>query len=75
MGDQINPADYSVKLWIDNTDVVNRGRKKCGDYLKAPMVLDYDLWTEMEMLQSRIKINLHWNKLTPTYRYDNTNRS
>ena len=34
-----------------------------GSDLKAHLFLDYDLWRFMNMLQSRIEIDIRWRKL------------
>ena len=64
IGDQVNSASYHVDIWIDNAEVLERGGMEyCGDTGKESMVLDYDLWIVMTILQTEIQINIHWYKV------------
>ena len=57
-------AKYKVTIWIDNAEVLVRwGLKNCGQILKENMVLDYDLWMLMKMLQTKIKSKLYLGKV------------
>jgi hypothetical protein len=64
MGPKMNGSKYTVKLWIDNAETLDRGGgKPFGKSLKDNLVLDFDLWKVMRMLQQRITFNLTWNKV------------
>ena len=58
------PEDYTIKIWIDDADVLERGGSKmCGKSIKERMVLDYDLWMMMKSPQNNIKFKLTWQKV------------
>ena len=64
IGPSVDPANYNVTTWIDNDEVLARGGSKtCGQTIKEQMVLDYNLWMVMTMLQSKIQFQLYWNKV------------
>ena len=53
-----------MQLWIDNAETLARGGgKPIGTSIKDNLVLDFDLWTVMRMLQQKIDFNLTWNKV------------
>ena len=59
MGTRINPADYEIKIWINNTEVLARGGTKvCGNSIKERTVLDYDLWMVMDQLKKTDTISI-----------------
>ena len=64
MGRQYDPSKYQVTIWIDNAEVLARGEgKEYGNTIKSRMVLDYDMWTVMTMLQDKIQFKLKWEKV------------
>ena len=53
-----------VVIWLDNAEVLRRAqRSRRGKKIKDALVLDYDLWAEMEDLQRRLTFNIHWEKV------------
>ena len=49
---------------MDNTEVLRwEPRSTRGGKIKDTLVLDYDLWAEMEDLQRRLIFNIHWEKV------------
>ena len=67
MGRQYDPTKCQVTIWIDNAEVLARGEgKEYGNTIKSRMVLDYDMWTVVAMLQDKIQFKLKWEKLTHT---------
>ena len=51
-------------IWINNAKVLSRGRNPTfKDNIKGHMVLDYDLWRVMKMIQKKITIPLCWEKV------------
>ena len=47
-------ADLKFDIWINTAEFLERGRvKETGDRLNNYMVLDYDLWQVMDMLQNK----------------------
>ena len=75
MGPIETPESYTIKIWIDNTDVLDGGAtKRCGKTLKERMVIDYDLWMVIQSLQNKVKFKLAWHKVdshieTRTYKH------
>ena len=52
MGPDFDYSDMGVDIWIDNAEVLSRGNnKKYKDGIKGHLVLDYDMWSVMNMLQ------------------------
>ena len=61
--DQV-PKQYGVDIWIDNAEVLSRGNNpKFKDSINGHLVLDYDMWRVMNMLQKKIFIPIRWNKV------------
>ena len=53
-----------VVIWLDNAEVLRRAQRSIrGKKIKDALVLDYDLWAEMEDLQRRLTFNIHWEKV------------
>ena len=51
-------------IWINNAEVLSRGRNPTfKDNIKGHMVLDYDLWRVMKMIQQKLTISLRWEKV------------
>ena len=64
LGNTINPAQHHITIWIDNAEVLNRGKiAQCDSNIKAHMVLDYDMWQVMNTLQQKINFQLIWEKV------------
>ena len=64
MGRQYDPSKCQVTIWIDNAEVLARGEgKESGNTIKSRVVLDYDMWTVMAMLQDKIQFKLKWEKV------------
>ena len=64
MGPDVDMKKYTVHLWIDNAETLARGGgKPIGTSMKDNLVLDFDLWTVMRMLQQKIEFNLTWHKV------------
>ena len=56
--------DFQVDLWIDNAEVIRRGRsQKIGEAWSDTLVLDFDMWKVTETIQSQIKFTLSWVKV------------
>jgi hypothetical protein len=56
--------DMDVSIWLDNAEVLRRAQRssRC-EKTKDVLVLDFDLWAEMEALVGRLKFNIHWEKV------------
>ena len=56
--------DMDVSIWLDNAEVLHRAQRssRC-EKTKDVLVLDFDLWAEMEALAGRLKFNIHWEKV------------
>ena len=64
MGPDFDYSEMGVDIWIDNAEVLSRGNNtKYKDGIKDHLVLDYDMWSVMNMLQGKILIPLRWNKV------------
>lgn len=67
-------SGYMVDIWIDNKEVISIGE---GSYLKVYLVIDYDVWRVMNMLQNIINMGIRWRKAnshidTKTYKEGQT---
>ena len=64
MGNDRVSSTYEVDIWIDNAEVLSRGQNTgYKDGIKGHLVLDYDMWSIMNMLQKKIVFTLRWNKV------------
>ena len=53
-----------ITIWLDNTEVISRARRTDkGNVLQDTLVLDVDMWPEMDSLQALIKISIKWEKV------------
>ena len=64
LGSEQMPNKFGVDIWIDNAEVLSRGiNTKFKESIKGHLVLDYDMWRVMNMLQEKIVIPIRWNKV------------
>ena len=64
MGGRYDHSQYHLVIWMDNAEVLTRGGMKYyGESVKSRLVLDYDMWTVMTMLQEKNKFKLQWEKV------------
>ena len=51
--------EYDIDIWIDNTEVLSRKNDPViGSSLKSHLVLYYDMWRVMDIIQAKISIKL-----------------
>ena len=63
IGPDIVKADEII-IWLDNTKVLSWARRTGrGENIKELLVLDYDLWAEMEALQKQLHFPIQWKKV------------
>ena len=65
----LGPQDETQKgvdIWIDNAEVLDRGvDPTIKDSMRGHMVLDYDLWRVMNVLQEKISVQQPLGVRTP----------
>ena len=55
---------YWVDVWSNNKEVLSKEDKaSMGKDLTAHMVLDYNLWSVMNILQHRLSMGIRWKKV------------
>ena len=64
LGTDTVPKKHGADIWIDNEEVLSRGNDpEIKDSVKEHLVLDFDMWRVMNMLQGKIVIPTRWNKV------------
>ena len=63
LGDE-NITGYTIDIWLDNAEVLRMGQDKCvGTNIASHLVLNYDMWRVMMILQEKIEMNIKWNNV------------
>ena len=52
-------------IWLDNAKVLSRARRsrRGNKVVKDKLVLNYDLWAELDAIQWRLTFKIKWKKV------------